>query len=113
MRISDWSSDVCSSDLFVNEDKRNWFHSACHRRDSKSESDPARLPPARMIAADVGAPGAVGGIACPDACAVKIDRTSAVKGKSVTVRVDIGGCRLITKKNNPATISISTTNANT
>src|SRR3546814_3209243 len=87
MRISDWSSDVCSSDL---EDRRR--EHAAHDR-----------------AAD--------GVLPARACSVRHrqrqhaeheserghqdrtqDRKSVVEGKSVSVRVDLGGRRIMTNK---------------
>src|SRR3546814_19722177 len=98
MRISDWSSDVCSSDLVM-----------------------STLPPAAGQLADV-AGGSVdmtfvsyaGAKAFIDAGKVKAlavtsdkrasfapeipDRTSVVSGKSVSVRVDLGGRRILKKQ---------------
>src|SRR3546814_16013217 len=85
MRISDWSSDVCSSDLNLNR----WYlrldfgcgFQAAHVRDFDSPSRRSlgnqrqRLRPSR-------------------------DRKSVVSGKSVSVRVDLGGRRIIKKKKN-------------
>src|SRR3546814_9842893 len=72
MRISDWSSDVCSSDL------------------------PVRLAARRRVG-----PGAVRPEASADRLVVvpvEVDRKSVVEGTSVSVRVDLGGRRIITKK---------------
>src|SRR3546814_15694478 len=80
MRISDWSSDVCSSDLGGGGAiaalsrclwRRYWVSLAAghgHRQD--------RLQPRRL----------------------RQDRKSVVSGKSVSVRVDLGGRRIIKKK---------------
>src|SRR3546814_14361213 len=68
MRISDWSSDVCSSDLATPGPVSSLHRRRCHR----PASDGQRA----------------------DACA---DRKSVVKGKSVSVRVDLGGRRIIKK----------------
>src|SRR3546814_14454990 len=70
MRISDWSSDVCSSDL--------WRGALFHRRDLLCEQAPAVL--SGYLARSRG------------------DRKSVVSGKSVSVRVDLGGRRIINKK---------------
>src|SRR3546814_14369566 len=70
MRISDWSSDVCSSDL-----------GPCPRISSTCGAAWPRFaasdrPPRRWS-----------------------DRKSVVEGMSVSVRVDLGGRRIIKKKN--------------
>src|SRR3546814_15016992 len=69
MRISDWSSDVCSSDL-----RRHRVAGHGHRIGARWSRN--RVRPLRPRA----------------------DRKSVVKGKSVSVRVDLGGRRLIKKK---------------
>src|SRR3546814_15830512 len=71
MRISDWSSDVCSSDLGRGGVVRAG-DMAC------SSASPRRRA--------VRAPSA--------------DRKSVVQGKSVSVRVELGGRRIIKKKTN-------------
>src|SRR3546814_15689861 len=107
MRISDWSSDVCSS----------YLHWACSSSPSYSAL-PSRSPtcaanvPAAGKAAGEGAPVAVARLktalgeralrAFPRAAFFRfgrsIDRKSAVEGQSVSVRVDLGGPRTIKKK---------------
>src|SRR3546814_19920595 len=116
MRISDWSSDVCSSDLRP----AAWLH-------------PARPPPGPELASRPAPPPAISSIralsssrllrdswlqeeqehpasrhdACADCCAqtgigeacIEQDRKSVGKGKSVSVRVALGGGRIIKKKN--------------
>src|SRR3546814_14891219 len=84
MRISDWSSDVCSSDL--PEPARRFRHSRRRRR----------LPPVqhrkagrRHLSHFDGGRGLWSG---------RADRKSVVKGKSVSVRVDLGGRSLIKQK---------------
>src|SRR3546814_21039999 len=78
MRISDWSSDVCSSDLarFYGT-----FASALE------ETVP---PPGRIAVASPS--GGYGGY---------LDRKSAGLGKRVLVRVGLGGSRIIQKKKTP------------
>src|SRR3546814_12617183 len=92
MRISDWISDVCSSDL-----------SACSALG------------AAFVVADAGSTVSASRNACPSSptsedegssspsssliFVVRPDRKSVVQGKSVSVRVDLGGRRII-KKNN-------------
>src|SRR3546814_18924372 len=95
MRISDWSSDVCSSDLALLVTMS--VHQRAVRRDRpKLEIQPAtfvltqqelleqeRLPRQRrrLVARQQG------------------DRKSVVSGKRVSVRGDLGGSRIIQKKN--------------
>src|SRR3546814_13467944 len=100
MRISDWSSDVCSSDLLV---------------DSADDAIPLKLeqlvPDGRVADARRGLdnPLLVQLVAqIPEQLVehLKIkqrrwamaDRKSVVSGKSVSVRVDLGGRRIIKKK---------------
>src|SRR3546814_11426472 len=96
MRISDWSSDVCSSDL---------------RRDIQMVfQDPqASLNPRHRIGRIVGEPlkALYPALGREERRARVLemleqvgDRKSVVSGQSVSVRVDLGGCRIIKKKNN-------------
>src|SRR3546814_19070250 len=106
MRISDWSSDVCSSDLQRDYPEGAWHHP--RRCD-------AALPPAAPVrwlaelrARTVGEGGRLGdhGQASSqrgrrllaDAGLRGRDRKSVVSGKRVSVRVDLGGGRHIKKK---------------
>src|SRR3546814_18681036 len=103
MRISDWSSDVCSSDLSarlldissydeagaaaieaITQAARNLPSDGWLAR--HGEGDPFG-PIARMLAEVRGT-----------ALARARDRKSVVEGKSVSVRVDLGGRRNITNK---------------
>src|SRR3546814_21151223 len=95
MRISDWSSDVCSSDLVdltgataivgVVMPTANWIDT---------------------VVTAQGSPDGVNFFDMYDGVAAKElifntkmgDRKSVVSGKSVSVRVDLGGRRIITKK---------------
>src|SRR3546814_16616759 len=77
MRISDWSSDVCSSDL-----AELWCSD--HRIEARRKAGPFDLWPTGL-----GFEYFFG----------FIDRKSVVQGKSVSVRVDLGGRRIIKKKN--------------
>src|SRR3546814_12049264 len=101
MRISDWSSDVCSSDLppprrgrpmgVWGGSRRTAMRQTSKRRASRE--DGGAKPPApraslyedvtRRIIAELEAGR---------------DRKSVVSGKSVSVRVDLGGRRIIKKK---------------
>src|SRR3546814_17844978 len=118
MRIIDWSSDVCSSDLA----SAHWRGNICCptriRRSGKSDRTNAvqaarKIPPHAL-------PDRAGGyperrdrtqnvVPVPRdggyrdqaryRWAHNVDRKSVVSGKSVSVRVDLGGRRIITKKN--------------
>src|SRR3546814_13551274 len=72
MRISDWSSDVCSSDLAPPRRATATWTSSC--------GPPALWATARSPTRTC------------------VDRKSVVLGKSVSVRVDLGGRRIIKKK---------------
>src|SRR3546814_20017238 len=102
MRISDWSSDVCSSDLDLGKVER--VETIILRSRIGHDLDGKR--PARIIAASdcVEQVAAVEiGIVTGHATGLRIaeefqDRKSVVKGKSVSVRVDLGCRRIIKKK---------------
>src|SRR3546814_10970992 len=94
MRISDWSSDVCSSDLTrqtqrVRPTSERWpspdayagaefCHTICEEECLRCSSSRARKP------------------LCTSSTMTR-DRKSVVWGKSVSVRVDYGGSRIIKK----------------
>src|SRR3546814_13613824 len=83
MRISDWSSDVCSSDLLDTAEQRlmlQFLVAEAHQRFQRG------LVAQPIITADLQHLG------------VDEDRKSVVSGKSVSVRVDLGGRRIIKKK---------------
>src|SRR3546814_11440751 len=113
MRISDWSSDVCSSDLARHRD------AAQRRRQSlQSEFDlrgyvfaDAASERLLSLAAQVARSELPVLITGPNGAG---DRKSVVEGKSVSVRVDLGGRRLIKKKTrtNRDTSSNNTTKQN-
>src|SRR3546814_11709803 len=115
MRISDWSSDVCSSDLADGGPARNakiagdsecsfysfgnahflrWrrkFNVAANRKANGHHSPWAgyiRFLPVLEVCAMQGVGRSVRG-----------DRKSDVSGKSVSVRVALGGRRIMKKKN--------------
>src|SRR3546814_20259142 len=107
MRISDWSSDVCSSDL---SSTRSGLPPAWRRRNHPSPSRPvpaglltsptpphedtsARRPEARRRNVNHQEHRAQ----VPDV-RFSADRKSGVEGKSVSIRVDLGGRRIIQKK---------------
>src|SRR3546814_12832243 len=101
MRISDWSADVCSSDLRID-----------------SSVEPSFKHPSNqyLIYLISIRPMDIGGIISPydgktdrrerapsrspRRALTTVDRKSVVSGKSVAVRVDLGGRRIITKKKN-------------
>src|SRR3546814_15582475 len=95
MRISDWSSDVCSSDLL-------------HRHGKGRQTVAINM--ALPFAGKVGGEDALDAAPQPRNPArrqrvahhrrrdPRRDRKSVVSGKSVSVRVDLGGRRIIKKK---------------
>src|SRR3546814_19733190 len=109
MRISDWSSDVCSSDLLMMdafltcrlvvdtgmntlgwslEQAREYMREHSFMSEREIESETLRY--------SCGIPG--------QSLAYKLgDRQSVVQGKSVSVRVDLGGRRIIKKKKHTQT----------
>src|SRR3546814_16948125 len=87
MRISDWSSDVCSSDLFFGGPGQSWLADAALGRSHQpgiSVDDPIQKQNNFHLYPGID---------------VFRDRKSVVSGKSVSVRVDLGGRRIIKKKN--------------
>src|SRR3546814_11225340 len=114
MRISDWSSDVCSSDLRLRvrpgekvpvdgvvEDGRSSLDESMVTGESmpvtKAKADTViggtlNQPGALVIVADkVGRDTMLARIVQMVAEAQRSDRKSVVEGKSVSVRVDLGG----------------------
>src|SRR3546814_13155039 len=106
MRISDWSSDVCSSDLAVAQIIAAWtgipvgkmvsdeIQTVLGLRDLLEErvigqghALDAIAQRVRTSRANLEDPGKPKG--------VFLDRKSVVSGKSVSVRVDLGGRRII------------------
>src|SRR3546814_18977849 len=101
MRTSDWSSDVCSSDLRVG---------VADRRLEKSLGISGRIGRHDLEAGDMSVPAGIVLAVLgrdPGGCAVRAaehdrasqDRKSVVLGKSVSVRVVLGGCLSFQKKN--------------
>src|SRR3546814_12970690 len=89
MRISDWSSDVCSSDLLRHGalEQITRDHSLLEEmiaRGHYSREDAQRLVRKNIVTRALGVENE--------------DRKSVVSGKSVSVRVDLGGRRIIKKK---------------
>src|SRR3546814_15661408 len=95
MRISDWSSDVCSSDLGRSAGVGfTKLIDGCHLADihTRAFGKPLRFAgrkPCRIIH---HVPHDLGSHTGPRSA----DRKSVVSGKSVSVRVDLGGRRIIT-----------------
>src|SRR3546814_12499195 len=96
MRISDWSSDVCSSDL-----ARQAEDAAQPETTDASDERPTRRRAPRRAAA----PSPQLELTPPENAAEEApkprrrpDRESVQEGKSVSVWVDLGRCRSIQKK---------------
>src|SRR3546814_15409878 len=102
MRISDWGSDVCSSDLGPVRDDRTTRHRTAAallraqgpgRRGARAAALAARKPH-RPVAVRARETLARSPATAPARLA---DRKSVVEGKSVSVRVDSGCCRCLKK----------------
>src|SRR3546814_17455400 len=92
MRISDWSSDVCSSDLRSRGTRDRCIPPPPDAAPPLDTEPPAALETApETPASDVEEPAHR--IERDEAAAV--DRKSAVEGRSVSVRGDLGGRRII------------------
>src|SRR3546814_16210088 len=109
MRISDWSSDVCSSDLFLEVEIELRVVLTCQH----DEADHILADFINHIAQrDEGArplrhAHRLAAIEQIDHLH-QLDRKSVVQGKSVSVRVDLGGRRIIKKKKNKLKIKTQT-----
>src|SRR3546814_14959224 len=111
MRISDWSSDVCSSDLRAGGTQVGGALQAPEPGDfdritvtiMANGTDLATYAVDRRGQWLLPLPNAsppFGPGPPPRTAPVTVDRKSVVSGKSVSVRVDLGGRRIIKKKNN-------------
>src|SRR3546814_20213345 len=100
MRISDWSSDVCSSDLARGGGRACRTHDFVTHRIDRTHviNDTVGEVDRQLLAARQHILYAF----------VRRDRKSVVEGKSVSVRVDLGGRRII-KKNILSGSNIHTT----
>src|SRR3546814_18388440 len=101
MRISDWSSDVCSSDLQALHERLGASLAGAGRDlerlgDKLADGAGTSTGKAHKVALTLARLGQ----ATPS-----IDRKSVVSGTSVSVRVDLGGRRIIKQKN--TTININ------
>src|SRR3546814_8314450 len=94
MRISDWSSDVCSSDLGRHrlERVRIGDHQPLEHRvaNALARLEAGLLPDRQIVPLVVPFAHHRG--------AVDLDRKSVVSGKSVSVPVELGGRRIFKKK---------------
>src|SRR3546814_18479151 len=98
MRISDWSSDVCSSDLSPTRGlhRRGQPRSLYQRPNIAAAGSPRERHKQDSRADHCSDPG--------KAIASYLDRKSVVWGQSVSLRVDLGGPRIIKKKKKNITI---------
>src|SRR3546814_17712211 len=109
MRISDWSSDVCSSDLKDPTFGLDAVWIAPGDADAATGQGYLVVDPGTVIATHLNHKLAQHSaeLLGPDEVqslldglkerAEHLDRKSVVSGKSVSVRVDLGGCRIIKK----------------
>src|SRR3546814_19005890 len=101
MRISDWSSDVCSSDLLRENPRLDLipplFRSAAERK-SHRRIPPAKVPVKTVFPRIQRLPPYVFNIVGDLKTTARADRKGVVQGQSVSVRVDTGGRGLINKK---------------
>src|SRR3546814_13908529 len=105
MRISDWSSDVCSSDLVVlanavgtgvADDKSIYPYVDEMIRFYLTEEPILKNVPTWQCRKPQDLSHVLANL--PDLVVKETDRKSVVSGKSVSVRVDLGGRRIIKKK---------------
>src|SRR3546814_14535962 len=107
MRISDWSSDVCSSDLPRNHPRN---HNRTHLHPLRHPHRPPQIHRSRRrpITKTRSQLDPVPILRPPTEPNTERDRKRVVAGKSVSVRVDLGG-RRINKKNTKTTNSTKRT----
>src|SRR3546814_20626862 len=100
MRISDWSSDVCSSDLLTQQAFPRRHIGQGKRIEGAPDTLQRRLNMRQRAAQRIGA----GDLMRLQPRPIEVlqlqmqDRKSVVEGKSVSVRVDLGGRRIIQKQ---------------
>src|SRR3546814_17034086 len=105
MRISDWSSDVCSSDLVPNSPDFDHTGKIMRFTVASSASTPSVKLPAAGAPLFAAAPAMDQDLPLNSPVAARrrlaltrTDRKSVVEGKGGAVRVMLGGARLIKKK---------------
>src|SRR3546814_12968794 len=114
MRISDWSSDLCSSDLSPRTPGRGGTR--LYVRRTIAAPQPSAFPYAQVQGSSGDRPSSpliykhgvhfrtmplqMLAVQSRADCANNVDRKSVVSGKSVAVRVDLGGRSIIKKKKN-------------
>src|SRR3546814_20735513 len=108
MRISDWSSDVCSSDLcfFHIQGRQDRVSNAARASGSDCRQIARDWPAAYRRSNNAGPTGLENCRSCPPAArarrlrcnAALPDRKSIVEGKRGAVRVVLGGRRIMKKK---------------
>src|SRR3546814_13314425 len=99
MRISDWSSDVCSSDLRLHSRRRRSML-VCHPRLRNGRTAGFRQSATRTrLSGSNGNPVLTPiEVAPPENITSPRGRKSVVSGKRVSVRVELGGRRYHIKK---------------
>src|SRR3546814_11861764 len=97
MRISDWSSDVCSSDLGRRRGVAAFRLAARGRQHGAGQRQRQKGFPAKPFFHEY-APVTVARPTASPLHRARIDRKSVVSGKGVSVRVDLGCRRMIKKK---------------
>src|SRR3546814_13225204 len=100
MRISDWSSDVCSSDLDEDDERRLDLHQALnHRKTVEPRHLDVEEDEVGFVGLDLSyrLAAILCGVADFDITLrfEPQDRTSVVSAKSVSVRVHFGGPRIV------------------
>src|SRR3546814_13007001 len=94
MRISDWSSDVCSSDLQTRPRRNRRQRAEILFGVGGRPVNMHNLPPVILAAQEHG----FGSDEIDRAVFVRAVRTSVVEGESVSEREDVGGGRSIKRK---------------
>src|SRR3546814_17259190 len=107
MRISDWSSDVCSSDLDRSihrlREQPRAVAAEFHSEAGGADQHPARgqgISDAETVAGRRGQHGGPGPfeLLSDRQDALRVDRKSVGEGKNESVRLELGSTRIIKKK---------------